>query len=174
MATGTSYVIKEWYVSETANSHGHFIRIKGRAPGLISWILALIGIDDTVTFEVDNKNLIYSAGSWAGMVRKSIPLSMISSVYYGYAKPWQTALVIAVLGSLITAGIGALVFVPIALIYYVLNKTLTLGVGEVGGILSAINIKRSVIEGKKLDESDAETAYHLIQRLIDHANRKSH
>ena len=50
-------------------------------------------------------------------------------------------------------GFGGLVAVAIAavvaLIYYSLNKTMTLGFVENSGLISAIQFKRSVIENKK-------------------------
>lgn len=169
-----SYVIKKWHVSEERDTNGYYIAIHGRSPGLMSWVLSLAGIEATVSFCVDNKNVIYSSGSWSGRSRKSIPLEKISSVYYGFSKPWKEALTLAVVGSALTYGIGAILFVPIAIVYYILNKKLTIGIGETSGVLSGIDMKRSVIEGKKLDEADAESAYSLLQRIADHANRHSH
>jgi hypothetical protein len=55
-------------------------------------------------------------------------------------------------------------------IYYFLNKKLTLGVFEIGGSASGIEIKRSVIEGHKLDEKDAENVGSIIQHLIETKN----
>ena len=171
----SAYVVKSWKVSEEVNEQGNFVDIKGRAPGLISWFLALMGIDATVSIKVSNELFTFEAGSWSGRFYKTIPLSKISSVYYGYSKPWKEALVLfLILGVALgvpTYGVMTVIGGIIALLYYFLNKKLTLGVFEIGGGASGIEIKRSVIEGKKLDEKDAEQVGDLIQQLLISKNR---
>jgi len=51
-------------------------------------------------------------------------------------------------------------------IYYFLNKRLSLGIREVGSVTSAIEFKRSVIEGKKLSEKDAHFVCDIIEALM--------
>jgi hypothetical protein len=171
----SAYVVKSWNVSEQANADGNYVEIKGRAPGLISWILALVGIEPTVSIRISDKLFIFESGSWSGRFYKSIPLAKISSVYYGYSKPWKESLAIFfVLGILLgipTYGIMTVIGGALAFIYYYLNKTLSLGIYEIGGMASGIEIKRSVIEGKKLDETDAEKVESILKKLIDKYNK---
>ena len=166
----SAYVVKSWEVNEEVNQQGNFIEIKGRAPGFISWVLALMGIDPTVSINVSDELFTFASGSWSGKFYKTIPLSKISSIYYGYSKPWKEALILfLILGVALgipTYGVMTVIGGIIALLYYFLNKKLTLGVFEIGGGAIGMEIKRSVIEGKKLDETDAEKVGDLIQQLL--------
>ena len=115
---------------------------------------------------------------------KTIPLSKISSVYYGYAKPWKTALVIGLLGVALGLSVyattqnvaaSALIssfFWGLAIAYYLLNKDFSLGVCEVGGILSGVDFRRSLIEGVTVDEEAAEKVHLIVQALIERTNVK--
>lgn len=186
----TAYVVKSWDVNEEVNANGNFVEIKGRAPGVISWFLALVGIEPTVAIKISEKLFVFEAGSWSGKSYKTIPIAKISSVYYGYSKPWKAALGIILLFGLFLnipvwisslAGkpavtglgflVGLLIAVGIGLLYYFLNRKLTFGIFEIGGIASGIEIKRSVIEGKKLDEKDAERVGNILNQLIESYNQ---
>lgn len=179
-----AYVVKSWFADQKANPQGRYISIKGRAPGLISWLMSLVGISPTVSLECGGNNFVYEIGSWSGRMVKAIPLSKISSVYYGYAKPWKEALAIFILGPVIgsimanitksgmVAFVVVLLFIGLALAYYLLNKNLSIGVIETGGLLSGIDFKRSIIEGVDVDEAAAEKVYLIIQALVDRVNMR--
>ena len=181
----SAYVVKSWEVNTNPNANGNYIEIHGRTPGLISWFLALMGIEPTVAVKVSDKTYSFESGSWGGRFYKSIPMGKISSVFYGYAKPWKEALAIFIILSSVLYGffipfansvfgagvISIFVSLIVALLYYFLNKKLTLGVFEVGGGAIGIQIKRSVIEGKKLDETDAEHVGDLIKQLLEFKNQ---
>ena len=182
----SAYVVKTWEVSTNQNESGNYIEIQGRPSGLVSWLLALMGIEPTVAIKVSDKTYSFESGSWSGRFYKSIPLTKISSVFYGYAKPWKEAIglfiimlpIVFLVAQALAQGMngfgaGMLSFCAsliISLIYYFLNKKLTLGVFEVGGTATGIQIKRSIIEGKKLDETDAEHVGDLIKQLLEYKN----
>ena len=71
---------------------------------------------------------------------------------------------VAVFAVLISLGLGVA--------YYLLNKDLSIGVGEVGGVLSELDFEPSIIEGVMLDEAFAEKVYLIIQALVDRANAR--
>ena len=49
------YVISKWDVSDTGNlSDTNYISIKGRDSGALSWLLALVGIEPSVTISVNS------------------------------------------------------------------------------------------------------------------------
>jgi hypothetical protein len=169
-----AYVIKTWSVNESPDSKGNYIDIKGRTPGLISWLLALVGIEPTISVTVNDKMFICESGSWSGRFYKAIPLSKLSSIYYGYSKPWKESLflffILGIVLGIPTYGIMTIVGGIIALLYYFLNKTMTIGVFEIGGMLNGISIKRSVIENKALDEKDAEKFEKVLLALVEKYN----
>lgn len=62
---------------------------------------------------------------------------------------------------------GFSIGVSLGVLYYILNKKLTLAVVEDGGHISGFSFKRSVIEGTKISELEAEVVCDIIQRLVD-------
>ena len=179
-----TYVVKSWYADQKINPHGHYVAITGRAPGLISWVLSLAGISPTFSLQCGCNNFVYEMGSWSGKRVKTIPLSKISSVYYGYVKPWKAALAIGLagiaVGNLIYAATQSgvanamviLIFLGLAFGYFLFNKDFSIGVCEVGGILSGVDFRRSLIEGITVDEAAAEKVHLIIHALIERTNVK--
>lgn len=168
-----AYVIKEWSVNQEANSNGKLVEIKGRESGLFAWILSLMKIDPTVGISIDENSFEFEEGSFSGTIRRTIPVNKISSVYYGYLKPWKSSIPPIVIGLVLlvpTFGIS-LILILWGIIKYFLNKTLSIGIVEVGGgIVSGIEMKRSIIEGKKVDEKDAEEVATILYNLINSKN----
>lgn len=174
-----AYVLKTWRVSNEADSQGNYIDIAGRAPGVLSWILSLVGIEPTVRFSVSMDSVSYQQGSWSGTHRRVIPVRSISSIYHGFTRPWKEALSLYgvgtfLLGSFVAALDGdprILVFLNLfllamAFLYYVLNRRMSIGVVEKGSIVSGIDFKRSVIEGKKLTATDAAQVIAILEALL--------
>ena len=154
--------------------------------GLIAWLLSLMRIDPTTTILVGLDRLEFTSASLAGTASRLIPLQSICSTYYGYHKPWKVAAIImsvfgifafllasgaankgevggAVWSFLVTGGIG----VVLAMLYYFLNRTLTLGFVEQSGVVSGIQFKRSVIENVDVNQEQAKTVCAIVQRLIE-------
>jgi hypothetical protein len=161
-------VIKSWSATEAPDADGSYITIVGRQEGLLSWLLSIMGIDATTTLRIDAETVYFEAGSLAGFQQRVIPLANLSSAYFGYTKPWQTALV---LGVVLTSFFGlGLIVGPL---YYFLNKELSLGVVETSGVLSGIEFKRSVIEGQNINEHESRRVTAIIQRLMMNAQRRN-
>jgi hypothetical protein len=161
------YVIKEWFVDETPNSEGVYVRIKGREGGMISFLLSWVGIDPTVTMIVDKENIRFEKGSWSGFFRRITPMDKLCASGYGYQKPWKSALVMALIGFPMIGlfGLGLLLIIG-AVVYYYLNKQLRVEFSEIGGYTDGIAFKRSVIEGIKVDEADAARVIRILEALM--------
>lgn len=155
-------VIKEWYASKTKDSNGNHVHLVGREGGLLSWLLSLIKIDPTTEVEIKENIIKFSSGSLAGQEKRIIPFKSITSAYYGYTKPWKEALVITILLSPIFF-IGLIV----GPVYYFLNKDLTVAVIEASGWVGSFSFKRSIIEGKNIDEEQAYEVIEIIRSLIE-------
>ena len=170
-------VLKSWTANKVADSQGRYVEIKGRESGLLSYVLSILGIDPTTNMVVDSKNFLFEEGSWAGFKRRVIPLHHISSMFYGYHKPWKEA--VAILGAtfFLSSALGAaspklglfvfLLGLAGAIAYYVLNKELQIGVVEQSGFSAAISFKRSVMEGKSIDEHEAELVINILRDLVE-------
>ena len=157
------YVIKKWQVNETVSdpTQNH-IQIEGRAGGLLSWLLSLLEISPTVSLQINAEQIRFSEGSLAGTANRIIPLKSVCSTYYGYVKPWKEALVLGIVLAVPTFGIGVI----LAIIYYYLNKHMSVGFVEDSGVVNSIAFKRSVIEGIKVDEESARQVAELAEKLI--------
>lgn len=155
-------VIKKWFSSETPDPKGNYVHLIGRQAGLLAWFLSLLGIDPITEVEIKDKLIVSSQGSLSGQERRVIPISSISSAYYGYEKPLKEALLLTVLLAPLF-GLG-LILGPL---YYVLNKTLKVAVVEFSGAAGGFAFKRSVIEGKRIDEQDAYAVIDVIRRLVE-------
>lgn len=157
-----SLVIKQWYADTSKNEDGNFVHIVGREAGLLSWLLSLFKIDPTNEVEVKDNLLKFTTSSLAGQEKRLIPMNSITSAYYGYKKPWKMALFLGVI-LMPLFGIGLLV----GPLYYILNKSLTVGVVEASGWIGAFSFKRSIIEGQNISEDDAYRVIEIIRTLIE-------
>lgn len=163
-------VLKKWYASKTANADGNFVHLIGRVPGFIAWLLAAVGIDPTTDIEIKERIIIFTTGSLAGMQKRVIPMKSVCSAYYGYKKPWKQALIIGLLLAVLLGAIKPLfgiVGVIVGIVYYYLNRELTVGIVELSGWLGGFAFKRSVIEGKDIDEKKAYEVIDIVRSLIE-------
>lgn len=188
----SALVIKSWRAdSKPVDDKNNHIRIVGRNGGLIAWLLSLMGIDPTTTILVGPERIEFSSASLAGTESRLIPMQNVCSTYYGYHKPWKAgALIVAffLLGGLsagasvaeagspgsaftilFTAVVVGLAF---ALLYYFLNRTLTLGFVELSGVVCGIRFKRSAIENVDVDQVQAKAVCTIVQQLIEAKSRR--
>jgi hypothetical protein len=157
-----SLVIKKWYAGNEANENGDHVHLIGREAGLLSWALSLFKIDATSEIEIKDNLIKFSSSSLAGQEKRIIPLNSITSAYYGYEKPWRTALAITVL--LMPVFFIGLIAGPL---YYFLNKNLTVAVVEASGWVGSFSFKRSVIEGQNINEEEAYRVIDIVRTLIE-------
>lgn len=182
-----SLVIKSWQAdTKPIDDKNNHVLITGRKAGLIGWLLSLMGIDPVTKVVVGTERLEFSWASLSGIEYRLIPLQNIASTYYGYSKPWKSAIVlwfsILAAGGFVTfifeqegalgqgllflgwfAALGAV----ISVIYYVLNRRLTLGFVESSGVINAIAFKRSVVENVQIDQVQARNVSVIVQRCIE-------
>jgi len=182
-----AYVISQWHASNTPDNEGNLVNIRGRAPGIVSWILSVLGVEPKVHLKVDGKHVRFEQGSIGGSSTLVIQLCAVTSTIYGYTKPWAQALGVFAgitfaggpvcamqlqsfgLGFIAAAGIG---FV-IASIYYSLKQEMSIGLVDESGNTSTIMFKASVIEGQKLGEEQAAHASSIIQWVCDNSRGHS-
>jgi len=178
----SSLVIKTWQVSDKPiDANDNHINIVGREGGLLSWLLALVKIDPITAIRVSTKRVEFTQASLSGTSHRMIPVCNVCSTFYGYHKPWKTAVVIFLvllflLGLLFGDAFFARVVATLAslgaaLTYYFLSRTLTLGFVELSGVVSSIQFKRSVIENVDVDEAQARYVCEITQFLVEAGRR---
>ena len=163
----TAFVIQSWSASTQPNSDGEYVHISGRAGGLIAWLLNVLGISPTIHLIVRTDKIIFRKGSLEGTFNFITPLENTCSTFYTFKRPLKEAIILGIILGVATYFSFGLIGIAIAFLYYLLNKTLTVGFTDIGGRISEIPFKRSVIEGKTLDESQASHVCDVIQTLVD-------
>ena len=163
-----TYVIKEWFASETPNQNGIYVDITGRKGGLIAFILSLVGIDPVVSLVVDRENVRFKEGSLNGSESWVTPIEKLCSGNYGYAKPFLGTAIWIVIGvALLVPSFGvSLILILGAAFYYYLNKTTKIGVTYLDGGGNGFAFKRSIIEGKNIDEVAAGRIVSIIEMIM--------
>ena len=179
-------VISEWHVANQPNAQGEFLAIRGRAAGLFSWIMSLLGVERGVRMVATAQHIRFQEGDLGGSSTRIIHLDKICSTYYGYKKPWAEAfafivvlagplsgLGMGIMESVIGGVFGVIAAIVIAAVYYALNKRMSIGLVEMSGVVNQIVFKRSVLEGINLDENSSAQASDVIQWLMDSARTGS-
>lgn len=170
----TGYVIKSWKAQDVPiEGTDSFVKIHGRAGGLLSWMLGLMNISPTVTLDVGSDKIAFEQGSLEGSMVHRTPLEHLCSTFYGYTKPWKEAVVVGVLVGALTFFLAGIPGIIAGILYYYLKKTLTVGYTDIGGNSHAISFQRSVIEGQQIDENEAGRVCAIIQRLVDQKRVRS-
>lgn len=156
-----------------------YVRLVGRQPGFVDFLLTLIGVNTTTTFEVFEDKIVYSHGSLSGNVTETIPLSKVSNLICGYFKP--VILLVAGIIELILAlvcliaappvGVILLIVAAISIVMYHLKKTTLISVIPNSASSIAVVFKRSVIENNNISSEEAAQIVEIINTLVDNANR---
>lgn len=188
-----AFVIKSWHVSRPescsgADANENYVHITGRLPGLVQYLLGLAGITSTSELMINAHRISYLESSLGGQIQYHTPLENVCATLYGYKKPWKEAQILGLIAGCAfyiflsrvgqTRGgvvflLGALAGIGIALLVYVLTKTITIGFTDMGGRLSYFHFKPSVIEGKSISNESAAEVCQVIQTLVERYN-KSH
>lgn len=145
---------KEFWYSTTPED-GKYVRIVGRKSGLVDFFLSLLGIDSTTVFEVYRDHIRFKTSNLSGSTTMMIPMTSVSNTASGYFKPF----IYFVIGIPLLPMFG-LGLIPI--IYYFLHKSLMVSVTSHSADLAAIAFKRSVIEGVKVEQGDADKVVKII------------
>lgn len=165
LAGKAALVIKEAEVNETGPL---YVKIKGRKSGVIAWLLTLIRIDNTTTFEVYEDRIEFSEGSLSGRIKEMIPLTAVCNLGTGYLKPtiWMVLAVIMLLLAIPTFGISLLFMLLFGFLYF-FRKSMLLYAIPNSGRGAIIIFKRSLIENVNITEEDAYKIISLITNLVE-------
>ncbi|MEQ1637856.1 MAG: hypothetical protein ABL903_14320 [Methylococcales bacterium] len=164
-------VLSNWYADVKANNNGAYIEIWARKPGSITWLFAILNIDPMTFMGVYYDKIIFQRISLNGYEKIVIPLSSVSSTYYRYRWPWKSAFIIFMIACGIAYAMSAswiiLIGLVCAIVWFLLNKELCIGFSEVAHKNHGLVLKRSVIEGQEISESQFDYMTQIILALID-------
>jgi hypothetical protein len=174
------WVLKTFQIDQTGVSGAHLF-IEARKPGLMAFILNLLGLDDTASLKVTRGMISFRKSSLFGLIQTSTGLTQIGSFQGGYSKP-LLFLVLSFfsffMGTFIDlsaqvfpyftiiGGVMGFVF----LIVYVLQKNLMFGFETSGGAYYGLAFKRGILNGVSVDIAQVETAITLVNALIGSAS----
>ncbi len=144
---------------------GLHVRIVGRKSGLFAWLLTLINIDATTVLEVYADRIVFKSSNLSGALTTTLPLASVCGTSSGYFKP-VLYLVLGVLTlPLVFTVIGAVIPILFFVFYY-LHKSLLISIESNSGSSIAIAFKRSVIEGVRVEEEDAQKVVAIVNDLL--------
>lgn len=163
-----SLVVKSWSIKSRPAGDEPFARVVAREAGLLSFLLSLLGIDATTSLVVTRHGFEFEQGSLAGFRRNMTPFNHVSTVFYGRFKPWKVTGVFIVFSlSFLPLSVWLmLVGVVASLLFYYLNRELTVGFTESGGNNFGIVFKRSVVEGQEIDEVALRNFAVIVEALL--------
>ena len=175
---GPTLVLRKFRV-EFESSSGVFVEIVGRASGLTSWLLTILGLEEETYLLVTDKDIAFKSSSLFGQTNYVAPLSSVSSTHCGYSKPIGFLIlgVIIIIGS-ITGGIGlygvykyVVIFLGILigllfLFLYWLLKKMVISLQTYGGLIMGLTFKRSIIENVAVDIEKAIQAIQIINMRV--------
>ena len=164
----------------TVNPDGPgYVRIVGRRAGIVGWFLSLIGIDTSTTFNIMEKRIDYVESSLSGRISHSYPMSSVSNIGTGFTNPIAYLfiagfLVFMSLSMMLGGGDGSgmigfllLIVAGIFGVLYFLRKAMTLFIQVHSGSLAIMVVKKSLIEGVNLDETQANQIIAILVKLIE-------
>jgi hypothetical protein len=172
-------VLKKFTLNENKDE---FLKIEGRASGIISWILSLCGIDPVSSLSCNKQAIKFETSAIRqGKTTLNIPLVAVTGVSSGITKPFGLLVlgIIFILGGIIGAialpryaggakagsfFIGVIIG-AIFLICYNLKKTMQFGIYAGGDKpIATLRCKKSIIEGQSIDESKYESAANALNK----------
>jgi len=171
-------VIKKIFVSNVPREDGVYVEILARQSGFFSWLFALFGLDPSYSLNILYDKVIYQSSSISGFHKVILPIHSVSSIFFGTVRPWGKALAWFLLfigGAYAAAELGETKWVVVsvllgfivAVLVYILNRELTIGVTEVTRENYPLVLKRSVIEGQEISEAELAEISQIFVALLD-------
>ena len=182
---GPALVLRKFSVTGgPSKQEAPVIEIEGRKPGVIAFLLTLIGIDATTSLIVTPRDIRFRKGSLYGEITSMMPLTCVASAHAGFAKPIQYliaagAVFLASIGGAIGGhrdlgghGGGAafallgLIVAVVFVVAYFLSRKMAVYVESSGGATFGLIFKRSIIEGVEVDINKVKALVDIIRELV--------
>lgn len=173
---GPTLVLKEFQVYEEPDN-GIYVKIVGRASGIVAWILTTMGFDTLTSLIVTNKGISFQSSSLLGETIHIAPLTSIASSFSGFMKPIGYIIlgVMFILGGFMFGLLGFFfgLIIGVVLFYvYSLKKLFIVTIETHGSMKMGLIFKRSVIENVAVDINLVQKAITVINDQILMAQKK--
>lgn len=170
-------VLQNFNIKKTARGTP-LITVVGRAEGLISFILTILGLSNQTHFELFEDRILYRSNSLSLQIVNTVMMDHVSYTICTIYQPiWilflgglqLMAAFLLLLGSFFIGSGPALVFGALALTSAYLfwtNRFLVMGITTSSGDSFGIGFKRSIIENVEVDFGKVRNAMRLVDQKV--------
>ena len=170
-------VLQKFKIHKSANGTP-LVRVVGRAQGLISFILTIMGLSDQTHFELFEDRIFYRSNSLSLQIVNTV---MLDHVNYTICTLYQPIWILIVGGLLLIASffsllavafvgsLAAFIFGMLAVFsayFFWTNRFLVMGIKTSSGDIFGIVFKRSIIENIEVDFGKVRKAMRLVDEKI--------
>ena len=170
-------VLQKFKIHKSANGTP-LVRVVGRAQGLISFILTIMGLSDQTHFELFEDRIFYRSNSLSLQIVNTV---MLDHVNYTICTLYQPIWILIFGGLLLIASffsllavafvgsLAAFIFGMLAVFsayFFWTNRFLVMGIKTSSGDIFGIVFKRSIIENIEVDFGKVRKAMRLVDEKI--------
>jgi hypothetical protein len=180
-------VLKRFTLGQTQPG-GPFIDLEGRAPGVVSFVLSLVGVDPTLSLRCFADRVEIVEAGLGGRETVVVPIGKVSSIIGGHSRSLASLVAAGVCGlfgmlamfaSMVGSGemggavVGAVfwfLLAAIALVRFFLSRSMVLAVQNGGDKSFGLRFGQGVIEGVDVNPARVQQAVDLLNRATMEAN----
>ncbi len=167
----SALVLKEAQINEDGP---RYVTILARKAGIFAWILSLLGVDATTTFEVYENRIECSQSTLSGKVKEMVPMSQISNLGTGLMKPviYLVYAFICFVLLLPTFGASIIPMIIFIVLYFIRKNTTMIYALSNSGTGPILIVKRSLIENVNITEEDSNRIVNIITQLVERSHSR--
>jgi hypothetical protein len=170
-------VLQNFRINKAARGTA-LVRVVGRAEGLISFILTIMGLSDQTHFELFEDKIFYRSNSLSLQIVNTVMLDHVNHTICTLYQPiWVLvfgafqllAALLSLLGVAFVGSLPALILGVLALFsayFFWTNRFLVMAIKTSSGDTFGIVFKRSIIENVEVDFGKVRNAMHLVDKKI--------
>ncbi len=170
-------VLQKFKIHKSANGTP-LIRVVGRAQGLISFVLTILGLSDQTHFELYEDRIFYRSNSLSLQIVNTVMLDHVNYTICTLYQPIWTLIIggflliasfFSLLAVAFVGSLPAFVFGMLAVFsayFFWTNRFLVMGIRTSSGDTLGIVFKRSIIENIEVDFGKVRKAMRLVDEKI--------
>lgn len=180
-------VLKRFALGQT-QANGPFLDLQGRAPGGVSFLMNVLGVDPTLSMRCFHDRIEIIEASLAGQETIVIPMSCVSSIQGGHTRSLRALAAVGVFAMLGVLGafaglvasesgpaLAGAVFwfflAAMALVSFYLSRSMVLSVQNGGDKAYGLRFGQGVVEGVDVNPARVQEAVALLNRATMQATQ---